>query len=143
MTRHDELLPYARVFLGDLTKAQWSDDNIIAALRVATAVVQLLGYDRGHTSDPSGVTPSLSERERAVWAKAAAVLLQDPQAMRAALEAVSVRTLGTSYSTEARARFMDAAASEQFAQLTGMIRGLTSPLRGAVDDLDRDVPRTF
>lgn len=138
MTRHDDLIPYARVFVGDLTADKYLDDTIMLVLRVTTAVLRLLGYRRGHTSDPTGVTPDLSPDEHALWGKCAAVLLQDPKAAEAAVDAVSVRTLGTSYSTEARARFLEAASSEAFSQLRTMLRSLSEPLVGTVDNLDID-----
>ena len=143
MTKYQEILPFVRVFLGDLTRAKYAtDDSLLDALRVATAVVQLLGYDKAHTSDPDGVTPALTAKELAIWGKAAAVLLNDPEASKAALDAVSVRTLGTSYSTEAKAGFAAAASSKDFAQLKAMIRMSTPSLVGTLDDLDKDLART-
>jgi hypothetical protein len=142
MTYHWELLSFARVFLGDIAATKYQDDTILTVLRVATAVVQLLGYDKNHTSDPSGITPALTVKEQAIWGKAAAVLLNDPEAAKAALEAVSVRTLGTAYSTEAKAGFAAASASKDFAQLKAMIRMASNPLVGTPDDLDKDMART-
>ena len=143
MTKFQEILPYVRVFLGDLTRTKYAiDDSLLDALRVATSVVQLLGYDKGHTSDPDGVIPDLTAKEQAIWGKCGAVLLNDPEAAKAALEAVSVRTLGTSYSTEAKAQFAAASASKDFAQLKAMIRMASASLVGTRDDLDKDMART-
>lgn len=142
MTKYQEILPFVRIFLGDLPRTKYpTDDSLLDALRISTAVLQLLGYDKGHTSDPDGVSPNLSAKEQAIWGKAAAVLLSDPEASQAALEAVSVRTLGTSYSTEAKARFAAASSSRDFAQLKAMIRSVSLSLVGTLDDLDKDLAR--
>lgn len=133
-----DILPYARVFAGDVAEDKYADDTILAVLRVTTGVVQTLGYDKAHVADFSEVGPTLTEKEKVLWGKTAAVLLQDPDAMKAALEAVAVRSLGTSYSTEARARFMEAASSRAFAGLRAMIRAMSAPLVGELDDLDID-----
>lgn len=138
MTKHWQILPFVRVFVGDLDGSVHTDDVLVTVLQVTTAVLQILGYDKGHTSDPDGINPDLSEKEKALWGKCAAVLVQDPKAMQAAVDAVTVRTLGTTYSTEARARFVEATASEGFVQLRIMIRALGEPLVGTLDNLDRD-----
>lgn len=137
-TRHDEMLPALRVFLGDLKKAKYQDDDLLPALRVATFVVQILGYDRGHTSDLDGVSPDLTEKEKIIWAKTASVLVNDPAVFSAAVDAVTVRTLGTTYSTEAGARFTELASSREFLQLRMFIRAFGDPLVGTRDNLDID-----
>lgn len=139
MTFHHELIPFVRMFVGDLTRVKFRDDIIMDVLTLSTGVVQILGYDKGHVSNPSGVSPDLSEKEKILWGKCASVMLQDPKAQAAAAEAVSIRTLGTSYSNEGSARLLDAQASEAFTQLRLMIRSLSAtPLVGTPDNLDID-----
>ena len=137
-TPYWNILPCARGFAGDIAAEKYTDDVIRTVLAVTTGALALLGYDKSYTSDPESVSASLTEKEKVLWGKCAAVLLQDPDALKAALEAVSVRTLGTSYSTEARARFMEAASGRAFGQLKMMVLAMSSPLVGTVDDLDKD-----
>ncbi len=137
-TGYWEIIPFVRVFAGDLAAEKYTDDTIRLVLAVTTGALAILGYDKSYTSDPDGVSANLTEKEKTLWGKAAATFLQDPDALKAALEAVSVRTLGTSYSTEARARFMEAASGRAFGQLKLMILAMSSPLVGTADDLDKD-----
>ena len=137
-TAYWEIIPFVRGFLGDFDATKYTDDTIINALRVTTGILALLGYDKDYKSDPSGVKTILNDKELALWGKAAATMLQDPEAMKAALEAVSVRTLGTSYSTEGRARLLEATTSRAFVSLRALILSMASPARIPLDDLDID-----
>lgn len=137
-TGYWEIIPFVRAFVGDFTGVKYTDDVIIDALRVTTAVVAILGYDKGYQSDPGGVKASLSDKELALWGKAAATMLQDPEAMKSALEAVSVRTLGTSYSTEGRAALLASSTSRAFVGLKAMILSMVEPARIPLDNFDID-----
>ncbi len=137
-TLYYELLPFARVFLNDTAGTIYTDDQIVTVLRVTTPILKLLGYDKGHRFDPSQIAPELNDTEKVLWAKCAAMLMQNPKALETGLEAVSVRTLGTSYSTEARARFVEAATSKGFAELLQMIRQTVPPFVSSLDNLDQD-----
>ena len=137
-TKLHVLLDYARVALGDLAETKYKDDTILSALRVTTDILAMLGYDKGYTSDPDSVSASLTGKEKALWGLCAANLLQDPEAQKAALEAVSVRTLGTSYSTEGKARFLEAASSTAWKKLMQAIRSSTPPFVSTRDNLDFD-----
>lgn len=137
-TPYWHLLPYVRVYVGDLTGETYTDDTLILVLQVTTAVLALLGYDKGYSDDPSGLNVTLNAKEKALWGKAAAVLLQDPEGMKAALDAVSVRTLGTAYSTEGRARLLESSTSRAFASLRAVILSMVEPARIPLDNLDID-----
>lgn len=134
-----EILPFARVFLGD-TKVPYAhtDDELLIVLQVTTAILKVLGYDRGHQSDGTEIRPLLSDVEMALWGNCVRALILDPEALRTGIEAVSVRTLGTAYSTEARARFVSAASTKAFVELRRMIRGLSDPFKSTTDNLDVD-----
>ncbi len=138
-TRLDDLIPFTRMMLGDLARKKYTDDTLMEVLMLTTATLQLLGYDRGHVSTPDSISPDLSEKEKALWGKCAAVLIQDPEAQTAAANAISIRTLGTSYSTVASAGLLDSQASAAFTELRLMIRALAAtPLVGTRDNLDFD-----
>lgn len=121
-TPHDELIRYARVFMGDVTPPyDFHDDVVLMAARVATGFIQNIGYDQGHTSSWTAVTPALTEKEKVLWAKAIQILVRNPKALDIAMEAVSVRTEEVSYSTEAGGRIAAQVAKDDLDTLRSMI----------------------
>ena len=121
MTKYYEIVPHVRVHLGDLTKAVYQDDTILTVLRVTTGFLALLGYDHGYTSDFNGVNIQMAEIEKALWGKAAAVLIRNPKALETAAGAVSVRTEEVSYSTNVGAQLVREVAQADLQELRAMI----------------------
>ena len=126
-TKFYQLIPAARVHLGDLTTSPtYSDDIILTVLRVTTGFLELMGYDKSYETDWNGFTSvTLSAKEQNLYGKAVAVLIRNPKALQTAATAVSVRTEEVSYSTETAGRLVQDIAATDIAELRSMIQTIS------------------
>lgn len=124
-----EVVDFVRVHLADIVKPyKHEDDTILLALRVTTSFLALLGYEKSHTSDFNEITPTLSEKEKGLWGKAAAVLLRNPKALQLAAESISIRTEEVSYSTTVGAGLVKEITASDLNELRRMILQLSDAL---------------
>ncbi len=127
-TRFYELIDFVRVQVGDLDKSVYTDDTLLTVLRVTTGFLALLGYDKSYTTDFNQISQDLSEKEKSLWGKAAAVLLRNPKALSTAADAISIRTEEVSYSTNVGASLIREITQADLQELRSMIFAQDDPM---------------